>query len=68
MAAEAYDADAVLEEASKTWPYFDVKIQCRMRAQDEQMVREKLTPFVTSLLADDFAESSQFTIEEEVIA
>ena len=65
VAAEAYDADAVVEQAAKTWPYFDVKIKCRMRAQDEQMIREKLTPLVTGLLSDEFTDSSEFTIEQD---
>ena len=62
-AAEAYDAEAVLQQASADWPYFDAEVTFRIRASDEHQVREKLTPLVVKLLGDDFVEQSSFTIE-----
>ena len=64
QAAEAWDADAVLEERSKDWPYFDAKIVFRARAQDEQMLREKLTPLMTAILSDQFTDSCEFSVDQ----
>ena len=71
VAAEAYDADAV-NELMETWPYFTVAVNFKMRAADEAMVRDKLTPLVGVLLNDDLVQSgANFSVtpaDEQVAA
>jgi len=60
-AAEAYASSAV-EEIAQAWPYFHVDITFKMRALDDRMVREKMTPLVSALLEDDTVEGSEFSV------
>ena len=64
LAAEVHVKENI-EELAAAWPYFNTRLAFRMRAYDEQMVREKLTPLVEALLSDDLVDSCDFTVEQD---
>lgn len=63
VAAEAHVAGEV-DEISLDWTRFQVTLHFQVRALDESMVREKLTPLVSSLLSDDLVENADFSVVE----
>ena len=64
LAAEAH-ASGEVDAIEQGWPRFKVDVALFIRAADEKMAREKLTPMVEAILSDDSAEQAEFTVTAE---